>query len=112
MVVTQIFLVSSVGYLNSPNWNLLFLIYINDLHLAIKYFKVHHFEDDTNRLYINSSVKYINKQVNHDLRNLAHWLKENKISFNISKTEHVLFILPKKLVDSDSKITLNGKITD
>ena len=41
---------------------LLFLIYINDLHVAIKYCEVHHFADDTNLLNVNSCVKSINKQ--------------------------------------------------
>ena len=32
---------------------LLFLLYINDLHVAIKHCKVHHFADDANLLIIN-----------------------------------------------------------
>ena len=40
---------------------LLFLIYINNLHAAIKYSEVHHFADDTNLLNSNSCVKSINK---------------------------------------------------
>ena len=36
---------------------LLFLIYINNLHVAIKYSEVHHFTDDTNLLNFNSCVK-------------------------------------------------------
>ena len=36
---------------------LLFLIYINDLHFAIKYSVTHHFADDTNFLYISKSLK-------------------------------------------------------
>ena len=36
---------------------LLFLIYINDLHSAIKNSKVYHFADDTNLLNINASPK-------------------------------------------------------
>ena len=39
---------------------LLFLIYINDLHVAIKHCKVHHFADDTN-LIIKKSLKGLNK---------------------------------------------------
>ena len=69
---------------------LLFLIYINDLHVAIKYCEVHHFADDTNLLNVNSCGKSINKQVNYDLKNLSNWLKANKISFNVSETELVL----------------------
>ena len=36
---------------------LLFLIYMNDLHRAIQYCKVHHFADDTNLFHTNKSVK-------------------------------------------------------
>ena len=40
---------------------LLFLIYINDPHVAIKHCKLHHFADDTNLLIINKSLKRLNK---------------------------------------------------
>ena len=40
---------------------LLFLLYINDLHVAIKHCKVHHFAEDTNLLIINKSLKRLNK---------------------------------------------------
>ena len=59
---------------------LLFLIYINNLHAAIKYSEVQHFADDTNLLNFNSCAKSINKQVSYDLKNLSNWLKANKIS--------------------------------
>ena len=75
---------------------LLFLIYINDLHATIKYSEVHHFADNTDLLNFNSCVKSINKQVNYDLKNLANWLKANKISLNVGKTELVLFTSSKK----------------
>ena len=56
------------------------LIYINDLHVAIKYVEVHHFADDTNLLNVSNCVRSINKQVNYDLKKLANWLEANKIS--------------------------------
>ena len=88
---------------------LLFLIYIDDLHAAIKYSEVHHFAYDTNLLNFNSCVKSINKQVNYDLKNLSNWLKANKISLNVGKTELVLFTSSKKQLECDLKIKLNGK---
>ena len=88
---------------------LLFLIYINDLHAAIKYSEVHHFADGTNLLNFNSCVKSIDKQVHYDLKNLSNWLKANKISPNVGKTELVLFTSSKKQLDCDLKIKLNGK---
>ena len=41
---------------------LLFLLYINDLHDAIKYCMVHHFADDTNLLF-DSSLKSLQKKL-------------------------------------------------
>ena len=51
---------------------LLFLLYINDLHVAIKHCKVHHFAEDTNLLITNKSLKRLNKLLNIDLKNLTN----------------------------------------
>ena len=64
---------------------LLFLLYINDLSQAIKFFKVHHFADDTNLLCLSSSIKKLNKLVNADSKHLANWLNANKILLNVKK---------------------------
>ena len=73
---------------------ILFLLYINDLNQAILHSKVHHFADDTNFLYASHSLKK-KKTINFDLSNLVHWLKANKISLNVNKTELVIFRSPK-----------------
>ena len=88
---------------------ILFLIYINNLHIAIKYSEVHHFADATNLLKFNNCVKSINKRTNYDLKNLSNWLKATKISLNVGKTELVLFTSSKKQLDCDLKIKLNEK---
>ena len=44
---------------------LLFLVYMNDLHTAIKHSKVHHFADDTNLLNTNKCLKMLNKLLNY-----------------------------------------------
>ena len=62
---------------------LLFLLYINDLSKSIKFCTTHHFADDTNLLYIDKSLKKIQKYVNYDLKFLCKWLKANKISLNV-----------------------------
>ena len=88
---------------------LLFLIYINDLHKAIQYCKVHHFADDTNLFYRNKSVKNLNKLVNHDMKQLNNWLSANKISFNVENTETVIFRSPRKVLLDEIEIKLSGK---
>ena len=70
---------------------LLFLIYINELNLAIKFCKVRHFADDTNLLHFSKSVNKLNKYINLDMKNLTDWLNVNKISLNVKKTELVIF---------------------
>ena len=70
---------------------LLFIIYINDMHYAIKFSKVHHFADDTNLLFSHKNVKILRKRVNMDLGLLFDWLCANRLSLNVGKTEFVIF---------------------
>ena len=88
---------------------LLFLIYINDIHIALKYCKTRLFADDTNLLINNKSLKQLQKHLNLDLRNLCNWLKANKISLNASKTELVIFRCPNKHINHNLKIKIDGK---
>ena len=85
---------------------LLFLIYINDLHKAIRYCKVHHFADDTNLFHTNKSVKNLNKLVNHGMKQLNNWLSANKISLHVEKTGLVIFQSPRKVLSDEIKIKL------
>jgi len=87
---------------------LLFLIYINDLHKAIKFSKVYHFADDTNLLNINQSPRKLQKEVNKDLKLLYKWLLANKISLNCSKTELVIFRKPGTHANFNYNIKMNG----
>ena len=59
---------------------LLFLIYINDLHNAMRFSEPLHFADDTCLLNIQSKISKINKSLNKDLKELSFWLNTNKIS--------------------------------
>ena len=86
---------------------LLFLIYISDLHFAMKYCKVHHFADDTNLLNFNS-FKKINKQVGHDLKYLSYQLKLAKC-LHVSKAAVVLSKSVRKQTEPTLKLKLNGK---
>ena len=88
---------------------LLFLIYINDMHVAIKNSLVHHFADDTNLLHINSSIKQLNRLLNNDLKSLCNWLKANKIALNVTKTELLFFRHPNKKVYEEPNLKIDGK---
>ena len=88
---------------------LLFLIYINDLHEAIQYCKVHHFPHDTNLFHTNKSLKNLNKLVNNKMKQMNNWFKPNKISLNVEKTKLVIFKSPRKVLSDEIKIKLTGK---
>ena len=70
---------------------LLFLIYINDLHSCLKYYKAYHFTNDTNLSLSDKSQKILATIMNHDLRKLSVWLRANKPFLYAEKTEHVVF---------------------
>ena len=70
---------------------LLFLIFINDLNIAIKLSETFHFADETCLLNIKYSVEQINKVVNKDLKFLVQWLNANRICLNVTKTEVVFY---------------------
>ena len=89
--------------------SLLFLVYINDLHYAIKHCKVHQFADDTNLLNFSHPIKKMSKQVKYDLKKFNNWLNANKICLNVGETEVVFFISLTKQTVFDLKLKLNGK---
>ena len=90
-------MILNVWCLEVLQWDLFFfLVYINDLHVAINYYEMCHFSDNTNLLNFNSLVKSINKQVKYDLQNLANCFKVNKFPLMFVKTELVLFTSPRK----------------
>ena len=86
---------------------LLFLIYINDMHTAIKNSTVYHFADDTNLLYSHKNPKTIKKIMNNDLRLLYEWLCANRLSLNVGKTEFMIFRPPRKSLPDRIVLTLN-----
>ena len=88
---------------------LLFLLYLNDLNQAIKYFKVHHFADDTGLLCLSNSIKKLNKLVRAYLKHLVNWLNGNKISLNVKTTEMVIFKSKQRNFEGHLKIKLCGK---
>lgn len=69
----------------------------------MKYFKVQ-FADDTNLSNFRTSIKIINKQINHDLRNLLNWFNTNRIPPKVRGTELLMFSLPQKQLNNELEI--------
>ena len=87
---------------------LLFLLYVNDLHLALPYSLVTLFADDTMLFLRDITLKTISKRANIDLKLLVHCLNANKISLNASKTELLIFKPVRKKMDYVLKMKING----
>ena len=67
---------------------LLFLLYINDLPNISKILNIYLFADNTNIYYENENLEKI---INLELKKISMWLKINRLSLNIDKTNIVVF---------------------
>ena len=71
---------------------LLFLIYVNDLPMAVKC-DLFLYANDTCLVFQTKNVKDIKKQLNEDFANICDWFVDNKLSIHFSedKTKSILF---------------------
>ena len=70
---------------------LLFLLYINDLCKASNIITPIMFADDTNLFYTHQNIKTLFNEMNTELKNISEWLRANKLSINVDKTNFILF---------------------
>ena len=70
---------------------LLFLIYVNDMPMAVKC-NLFLYADDTCLVFQSKNVKDIEKQLNEDFANICDWFVDNKLSihFGEDKTKFIL----------------------
>ena len=88
---------------------LLFLLYINDLHLAMKKSVASHFADDTCISFSAKKIKSLETVLNYDLKIVADWLKANRLSLNVDKSKLIIFKSKRKIISDNSfSIKLNG----
>ena len=80
---------------------LLFLIYINDLRFCLSKTSAGHFADDTFIIFNSKKLKTIETVVNTELKEVSKWLRLNKLSLNVKKTELIFFHSPFKKVNYD-----------
>ena len=93
---------------------LLFLISINDLPHAVQNSVVSMYADDTSLCYQASDIETLNKAINNDLLQLETWLKGNKLSLNVAKTNSMLISTKQKHKilknrDEDLKLKIRKK---
>ena len=81
---------------------LLFLIYSNDLRFCLNKSSSNHFTDDTCLIYASKKVKTLEIDLNADLKATSEWLKANRLSLSIKKSQLIIFHSKSKKVDFTS----------
>ena len=69
---------------------ILFLCFINDLHLATWLLTLL-FADDTAVIDSDADLPTLINRVNEEVQKIANWFRTNKMSVNVSKTKYILF---------------------
>ena len=87
---------------------LLFLMYINDMHLASNLFNFIFFVDDTTSISKNNPKD--THIINNELCKISLWLKLNKLSLNIGKTRAMVFHQPQRNVSIPNLILDNTSV--
>ena len=79
---------------------LFFLIFINDIHISTSKVSFYLFADDMCLFYSNKDYKQVEKDINNALENIANWLKANKLTLNVKKSNFILFNTQKNIKDN------------
>ena len=69
---------------------LLFLIYINDLPNCLNLGSPRMYADDTNVTFAASDMLGLETQINTELKSINLWLRANKLTLNVAKTEFMV----------------------
>ena len=88
---------------------LLFLIYINDMHLCTN-LNVKLFADDACLSLSHEDPVFLEKTINTEMIKIDTWLKTNKLFLNYSKSSYLIF--SKKQHKHNFKISINDNILD
>jgi hypothetical protein len=88
---------------------ILFLCFINDLPRATDLFSIL-YADDTTGLDSDSDLQSLMTRVSMELRKMAIWFQSNRMALNISKTKYIIFHVPPKKVDQNTKLMLDSNI--
>ena len=91
---------------------LLFIIYMNDLPKFVKDSNISMYADDTGLSSKISNALEINSELLPDLMKICDWLKANKLSLNIVKTEYMIIGTSQKLMQlcTVPKIKVNNTL--
>ena len=84
---------------------------INDFRFSITNAISSHFADDTCLIHSSKKLKTSETELNTDLKFCSEWLKANRLSLNVDKSQFIPFHSNHRVINYDKcSIKLNGKI--
>ena len=86
---------------------LLFLLYVNDLPFALKKGHATMYADDTTICYSSDNIDDLNAVVNAELTRLNDWLRGNKLSLSIIKTQTMVIGSKRKTCHNKNLSSVN-----
>ena len=70
---------------------LIFLIFINDLHLNLSTSECIQFADDTTLVFVHRNQNYLRYCMESELAIVQNWFNANRLTLNIGKSSYLLF---------------------
>ena len=70
---------------------LIFLIFVNDLHLHLHNSEGIQFADDTTLVFVHRNLNYLQFCIQEELLTLQDWFNSNKLTLNIGKSSYLLY---------------------
>jgi hypothetical protein len=89
---------------------LFFILYVNDLPNASQLVRPLLFADDTSICYSHSDPAVLVTVLNEAIQNIDLWIKTNKLSINIDKTNYVIFQSKQKKITQDLSLSIDDKL--
>ena len=85
-------------------------MYVNGIYLSAPEVTFHLFADDTCIFYSHKSLEQIQTTLNDALNKISSWLKANKLTLNVKKSNLVLFSIGKSpKVNKNINITIRNE---
>ena len=86
---------------------LIFLIFVNDLHLHLQHSESVQFADDTTLLFRHRNLNYLRFCIESELLTIQDWFNANKLTLNVDKSSYLLYHNRKQPLPN-FKILLSG----
>ena len=86
---------------------LIFLLFVNDLHLNLGVADCIQFADDTTLVFVHRNLNYLRYCVENELSIVQDWFNANRLTLNVGKSSYLLF-QGNKQPSTCFQIVLNG----